>query len=76
MEEGLKEMERMYRRLFGVGALLLLLGFALLIFRPIGKEASAIAGIVVFALSFIPLELAKRTARRMAIMALRGNGKA
>ncbi|AHL23695.1 MULTISPECIES: hypothetical protein [Thermococcus] len=70
MEE-LKEMERTYKKLLSAGLLTLLLGFALLIFKPLGK-ASLYIGLVVFALAFIPLELAKRTARRMAVIAFRG----
>ena len=72
----LKDMERTYKRLFGFGSLLLLAGFALLIFRPIGRDASVVAGFVVFLLSFIPLDLARRTARKMAVVALRENRKA
>ncbi|WP_297506394.1 hypothetical protein [Thermococcus sp.] len=68
----LKEMERTYRRLFGLGSLLLLTGFVLLIFRPIGNETSVVAGLIVFLLSFIPLDMARRTARKMAVVALRG----
>ncbi|WP_297513499.1 hypothetical protein [Thermococcus sp.] len=67
----LKDMERTYKKLLSAGLLTLLLGFALLIFKPIGT-ASIYVGALVFALAFIPLELAKRTARRMAIIAFRG----
>ncbi|WP_456421934.1 hypothetical protein [Thermococcus sp.] len=74
MEE-LREMEQAYKKLLSAGLLMLLLGFALLIFKPLGK-ASLYIGLVVFALAFIPLELAKRTARRMAILAFRGDRKA
>ncbi|MEO2152418.1 MAG: hypothetical protein ABGW50_07165 [Thermococcus sp.] len=70
MEE-LKDMERTYKKLLSAGLLTLLLGFALLIFKPIGT-ASIYVGALVFALAFIPLELAKRTARRMAVIAFRG----
>jgi hypothetical protein len=70
MEE-LKEMERAYKKLLSAGLVLLLIGFGLLIFKPLGK-ASIYIGLVVFALAFIPLELAKRTARRMAVIAFRG----
>jgi len=70
MEE-LKEMERAYKKLLSAGLVLLLIGFGLLIFKPLGK-VSLYIGLVVFALAFIPLELAKRTARRMAVIAFRG----
>jgi hypothetical protein len=72
----LEEMARTYRKLFGAGMILLLTGFALLIFQPLGRVASLATGMVVFFLSFIPLELARRTARRMAVIALRENRKA
>ncbi|WP_457741636.1 DUF202 domain-containing protein [Thermococcus sp.] len=69
--EKLKAMERTYRKFLSTGLLMLLIGFALLIFKPFGK-ASLYFGLLVFALSFIPLELAKRTARKIAIITLRG----
>jgi len=47
------------RKLLLAGLLLLLLGFALLIFRPIGR-ASLYLGAVIFALAFIPLEMARK----------------
>ncbi|GAB6136158.1 hypothetical protein [Thermococcus prieurii] len=71
MEESLESLQKLHKKFLSVGLLLLLLGFALLIFKPIGK-ASLYIGLVVFALAFIPLEMAKRTARKMAIIAFRG----
>ncbi|WP_297072655.1 hypothetical protein [Thermococcus sp.] len=67
----LKVLEKTYRKFISVGLLMLLLGFALLIFKPLGK-ASLYLGLIIFALAFIPLELAKRTARKMAMVAFRG----
>ena len=69
--EDLKVMERTYRKFLSAGLVMLLLGFALLIFKPLGR-ASLFIGLVLFIVAFIPLELAKRTARRMAIIAFRG----
>lgn len=68
----LKELEKTYRKLLLAGLLLLLVGFGLIIFKPLGWTASLILGAVIFAVSFIPLELARRTARRMAVIAFRG----
>lgn len=71
--EELKELERTYRKLLSAGLLLLLVGFGLIIFKPpLGWTASMILGAIIFAVSFIPLELARRTARRMAVIAFRG----
>ncbi|WP_297064876.1 hypothetical protein [Thermococcus sp.] len=67
----LKVLEKTYRKFISVGLLMLLLGFALLIFKPLGR-ASLYLGLIIFALAFIPLELAKRTARKMAMVAFRG----
>ena len=69
--EKLKALEKTYRKFLSAGLLMLLLGFALLIFKPLGKT-SLYLGLVVFALAFIPLELAKRTARKIAMVAFRG----
>ncbi|NJE54768.1 hypothetical protein [Thermococcus sp. 21S9] len=71
MEESLESLQKLHKKFLSAGLLLLLLGFALLIFKPIGK-ASIYVGALVFALAFIPLEMAKRTARKMAIIAFRG----
>lgn len=71
----LEEMGKIYKKFLSVGLIMLLLGFALLIFKPIG-QASPYAGIVLFLLAFIPLEIAKRTARKMAVIALKGDRKA
>lgn len=73
MSEELKKLEIAYRKLLLAGLLLLLVGFGLIIFKPLGGwTASLILGAVIFAVSFIPLELARRTARRMAVIAFRG----
>ncbi|WP_297470766.1 hypothetical protein [Thermococcus sp.] len=71
MEETLKVLEKTYRKFLSTGLLMLLFGFALLIFKPLGR-ASIYLGLIVFALAFIPLELAKRTARKMAMVAFKG----
>ncbi|WP_297536434.1 hypothetical protein [Thermococcus sp.] len=71
MGESLESLQKLHKKFLSAGLVLLLLGFALLIFKPIGR-ASPYVGLVIFALAFIPLELAKRTARKMAIIALRG----
>ena len=71
----LEEMGKIYKKFLSVGLVMLLLGFALLIFKPIG-QASLYVGLAVFAVAFIPLEIAKRTARKMAVIALKGDRKA
>jgi lauroyl/myristoyl acyltransferase len=75
MGEEIKTLEKTYRKFLSLGLLLLLTGFALLIFKPLGRSPSLVMGALLFALSFIPLELAKRIARRMAIIAFRENRK-
>jgi CBS domain containing-hemolysin-like protein len=72
----LKAMEKTYRKLMLSGLSLLLVAFALLIFKPFGR-ASLFLGLVIFPVSLIPLELARRTAHRIALMILsRSDGKA
>jgi len=76
MEDTLEVMEHTYRRFFATGMVLLLLAFAMLIFRPLGRTASPLVGVLLFLVAFIPLELARRVARRMALVAFRGDRKA
>ncbi|MDI3474658.1 MAG: hypothetical protein PWQ79_1620 [Thermococcaceae archaeon] len=72
MEDTLEVLQRTYRRFFSLGTALLLLGFLTLIWRPFGREASLAIGIILFLLSFIPLEMARRIARKSLLVALRG----
>ncbi|ASJ09875.1 hypothetical protein A3L12_00440 [Thermococcus sp. P6] len=70
MEKRLEVMERTYRRFLAIGMGILLLAFATMILRPFG-ESSLILALVFFVIAFVPLEFARRIARRMAILALR-----
>lgn len=65
----LKQMEKTYRKLMLSGLLILLLAFALLILQPFGKT-SVLLGLILFPVAMFPLELARRTAQRMALTAL------
>ncbi len=76
MEETLVVMQRTYRKFFAVGMLFLLTAFALVIWQPFGRNASLTLGIALFAVAFIPLEMARRIARKMALVAMRENRKA
>ncbi len=67
-------LEKTYRKLIMSGLLLLLTAFALLIFKPTGTSSVAL-GAVLFAVSFLPLELARRVAARIAVE-MREEGKA
>ncbi|MDV3103018.1 hypothetical protein [Thermococcus waiotapuensis] len=72
----LETMKREYRKLMLSGLLILLLAFALLIFAPFGR-LSLLIGLVLFPIALVPLELARRTAHRMVLLALsEGDGKA
>jgi len=74
-EEALAEMKRTYQRFLAVGLGLMLVAFALMIWHPFGRSASLFLAVVIFLFAFIPLEFARRIARRMAIVALRGTEK-
>jgi branched-subunit amino acid transport protein AzlD len=65
-----EELYSFYRKTLSAGLLIMLLAFALLIWKPLGKASAGIA-LVLFALAFIPLELARRTARKLAVIAFR-----
>lgn len=69
MEGDLSQLQAMYRKLMLSGLLLLLLAFGLLIAKPFGT-ASVVLGAVLFPVAFIPLELARRTAQRLALIAI------
>jgi len=70
MEKRLEVMERTYRRFLAIGMGILLLAFGTLILRPFG-EGSLILALVLFVIAFVPLEFARRIARRMVMLALR-----
>ncbi|ASI98262.1 hypothetical protein A3L02_01100 [Thermococcus celer Vu 13 = JCM 8558] len=72
MNEELEVMKRAYRRVLMVGLGLLLVAFALMLVKPFGRQGSLVLAIVIFVVAFIPLEFARRIARRMAMLALRG----
>ncbi|MCD6373741.1 MAG: hypothetical protein J7L37_09420 [Thermococcus sp.] len=76
MEETLVVMQKAYRKSFAAGMFLLLAAFALIIWQPFGRTASLVAGMILFAVAFIPLEMARRIARDMALAAMRENRKA
>ncbi|WP_297465935.1 hypothetical protein [Thermococcus sp.] len=76
MDETLEVMGRTYRRFLAVGLGLMLVAFALMIWRPLGRNASLVLAAVVFLFAFIPLEFARRIARRMAMASLGVNRKA
>lgn len=67
----LLELQSIYRKLMLAGLLMLLLAFGLLILKPFGT-VSLIVGAILFPVAMIPLELARRTAQRMALMVLSG----
>lgn len=68
--DDVRDMKRGYSRLMSIGLGILLLAFALVIFKPLDNYSLWIA-LPLFILSVLPLELARRTARRMAITMLR-----
>ena len=72
MDENLEVMNRAYRRFLGLGMGFLLLAFALMILQPFGKEVSLLLAVILFVIGFIPLEFARRIARKMAMRAFRG----
>ncbi|WP_297420630.1 hypothetical protein [Thermococcus sp.] len=70
-EEALEEMKRTYRKFLATGLGLMLVAFALMISHPLGRTASLALAIVIFLFAFVPLEFARRIARRMAMVTLR-----
>ncbi|WP_297437409.1 hypothetical protein [Thermococcus sp.] len=67
----LEGLQRLYRKLMLVGLLLLLLAFGLLILKPLGN-VSLVVGALLFLIAFVPLELARRTAQRLSLLAMKG----
>ncbi|NJE86038.1 hypothetical protein E3E23_09420 [Thermococcus sp. CX2] len=72
MDERLDALKKTYQKFLATGLGLMLVAFALMILQPLGRSASLALAVVVFLFAFIPLEMAKRIARKMAVMALRG----
>lgn len=72
MDEGLDALKKTYQKFLATGLGLMLVAFALMILQPRDRSASLVLAVIVFLLAFIPLEIAKRIARKMAVMALRG----
>ncbi|ASJ11767.1 hypothetical protein [Thermococcus thioreducens] len=72
MEENLEAMNKTYRRSLALGMGFLIVAFGMMIVQPLGREPSLILAAVLFVIAFIPLEFARRIARKMAIIALRG----
>ena len=72
MDETLDVMKRTYQRFLAVGLGLMLVAFLLMIWQPLGRNASLALAVVIFLVAFIPLEFARRIARRMAMVALKG----
>ncbi|WP_238516211.1 hypothetical protein [Thermococcus gammatolerans] len=70
-DERIAGLQKTYRKLMMIGLATLLAAFALLILRPFGS-ASLVLGAILFPVAMIPLELARRTAQRMALIALGG----
>ncbi len=73
-DEEIRAMKSRYSKFMGLGLGMLLLAFALLIFRPFGVYSVWIA-LLVFALAVIPLEIARRTARVITITMLRDGNR-
>ncbi len=69
VDENLAELQKMYRKLMLAGLLMLMVAFGLLILKPFGL-LSVVLGAILFPVAMIPLELARRAAQRMALLAL------
>ncbi|NJE61587.1 hypothetical protein [Thermococcus sp. 21S7] len=72
MGETLDVMNKTYRRFLAAGMGLLIVAFGMMIVQPFGREPSLILAAILFVIAFIPLEFARRIARKMAMLALRG----
>ncbi|ASA76889.1 hypothetical protein [Thermococcus sp. 5-4] len=72
MEETLEVMNKTYRRFLALGMGFLIVAFGMMIVQPLGREPSLILAAILFVIAFIPLEFARRIARKMAMLALRG----
>ncbi|ASJ02176.1 hypothetical protein A3L09_02285 [Thermococcus profundus] len=69
MGEDLSRLQGTYRKLMLAGLFLLLTAFGLLILKPFGT-ASIVVGALLFPVAMVPLELARRAAQRLALMAI------
>jgi len=69
-EDALASMKLRYRRLMSAGLVMLLLAFAIVILKPFGVYSLWVA-LLLFASSMLPLELARRSARTLALLMLR-----
>ncbi len=72
MDEALEVMKKTYQRFLAIGLGLMLVAFLLMIWHPLGRQNSLILAVIVFLVAFIPLEFARRIARKMALVALKG----
>ena len=72
MDEALEVMKKTYQRFLAIGLGLMLVAFLLMIWQPLGRQNSLILAVIVFLVAFIPLEFARRIARKMAMVALKG----
>lgn len=72
MGETLDVMKRSYQRFLAVGLGLMLIAFLLMIWQPLGRGPSLVLAVIVFLVAFLPLEFARRIARKMALVALKG----
>ncbi|HDZ36117.1 MAG TPA: hypothetical protein ENH81_04305 [Thermococcus sp.] len=76
MEETLAVMGKTYRKFLALGLGFMVVAFAMMILQPLGREPSLILAVILFIVAFIPLEFARRIARKMAMVAFRVNRKA
>ena len=65
-------MKKTYQRFLAVGLGLMLIAFLLMIWQPLGRGPSLVLAVIVFLVAFLPLEFARRIARKMAMVALKG----
>jgi hypothetical protein len=76
MDDTLEVLQKTYRRFFALGMFFLLTAFLTLIWKPFGGTTSLAIALVLFLVALIPLELARRVARKMALLAMRPDRKA
>ncbi|WP_370519564.1 hypothetical protein [Thermococcus sp. JdF3] len=72
VDDTLEIMRKSYQRFLAVGLGLMLIAFLLMIWQPLGRQNSLILAVIVFLVAFLPLEFARRIARKMALVALKG----
>ncbi len=65
-----EELYSFYRKALSAGLLIMLLAFVILLWNPLGRASAGIA-LVLFAVAFVPLELARRAVRKLAVIAFR-----